>query len=393
MPDFIRVWLAGMCVGVMRWLEILAIGLYTLEVTGSAFDVALVYFARTVPTLLLGPIAGALVERINQKYVYMAGLGIMLCVSLTLATLSVTGVLQLWHVATGSVLAGSVWALEHTVRRMIARDVVPAASIGNAISLDTGSQNAMRMLGPLVGGVLVTVLGLQGAYIIGAAFYASALLFMAGITPTRRGAANATPPFLLGFTEGFRYVLGQPLLAGVLAVTVVLNMFGFPYISMVPVIGRDTLGLNADIIGVLMSAEGLGAVLGAVALAVSVKREHYGRIFAAGALLFVAMMVSFALASTFVSAAVSLLFAGVGLGLFAAMQSTILLTVAEPGMRGRVMGLLVVTIGAGPFGVLLLGKVAESIGASQALCITSGTGVILLLVVFARWPQLLRRLK
>jgi predicted MFS family arabinose efflux permease len=392
-PDFVRVWLTGLCVGVMRWLEILAIGIYTLEATGSAFDVALMYFARTVPTLIGGPIAGMLVERANQKYIYTGGLLLMLALSLTLATLSVNGALALWHVAIGAVLAGFVWSLEHTVRRMIARDVVPPASIGKAISFDTGSQNATRMLGPLAGGILMAMLGLQGAYILGAAFYASAVLFMLGISPTRRLTTGGALPFWQGLRLGFRYAWGQPLLAGVLAVTVVLNMFGFPYAAMVPVIGRDSLGLTAEVIGLLMSSEGLGAVLGALVLAATVKRRLYAQLFAGGAFLFLAMMVVFANAPSFLTASASLLCAGIGLGLFAAMQSTILLTVAEPAMRGRVMGMLVVTIGAGPFGVLMLGALAEHTGAADALFITSSVGIALLLLVFLRWPQLLRELR
>ena len=123
--DFLRLWIAGLCAGVMRWLEILAVGVYTLEVTGSAFTVALMYFARTVPTLFGGPICGALAERLNRKHMYAIGVSVMLLVSVALAVLAWTGALQLWHVATGAVLSGVVWSMEHTVRRTVARDVVP----------------------------------------------------------------------------------------------------------------------------------------------------------------------------------------------------------------------------------------------------------------------------
>ena len=158
---------------------------------------------------------------------------------------------------------------------------------------------------------------------------------------------------------------------------------------MVPVIGRDTLGLSPTGVGALMAAEGVGAVLGGLLLAIVVKRRHYTRIFAFGSVLFMAMMIAFAYTATSFTAAGALLAAGLGLGCFAAMQSTILLTACAPAMRGSVMGMLVVTIGAGPFGVLILGALAERIGANTALSITSGIGLFTLIASLILWRELL----
>ncbi|MEM7404157.1 MAG: MFS transporter [Pseudomonadota bacterium] len=386
---FLSVWMTGLCAGVMRWLEILAVGVYTLEATGSALAVALMYFARTVPTLVLGPVAGVLAERISRNSLYIGALLVMFTVSSVLSVLAASQLLELWHVALGAVLSGSVWSFEHTVRRTIARDVVPPDTIGNAISLDTGSQNATRMMGPLVGGVIMTVVGLTGAFVIGAVLYALALFLMLGVPQVAQQPASAAPSFWDGIVDGLRYVRERPALAGVLVVTIVLNLFGFPYVSMVPVIGRDEIGLEPDAIGLMAAAEGLGAVLGAMVLAVTVESRHYRRLFTGGASLFMVMMIVFAHAGTMMMGAASLLLAGIGLGLFAAMQSTILLTGAEAHMRSRVMGMLVVTIGAGPFGVLMLGTLAEYVGASNGLLMTASTGSVLLLLAVVRWPVLM----
>ena len=392
-PDFLKVWLTGACVGVMRWLEILAIGVYTLEQTGSAFTVALMYFARTIPTLVVGPLAGALGERVNRRPLYLAGLITAFTTALVLATLSLTGNLALWHIATAAVIAGVAWSLEHTVRRTIARDVVPADSVGNAISLDSGSQNATRMFGPLLGGVLLATLGLSGAFMLGVVLYGVAIILMLSLKTRLPPAAVSSldsPGFLRSLGDGVVYALSNRMLTAVLAVTVILNLFGFPYLSMVPVIGKESLGLDPEALGLMAASEGLGAVAGALLLAWRVRVRAYARLFAGGSLLFLVCIGLFAHAESFLPASLALLSAGVGLGLFAAMQSTILLTVATPSMRGRVMGLLVVTIGAGPFGVLALGLLAESMGAANALALTSGLGLALLLAAFAKWPELLR---
>lgn len=387
--DFLRLWIAGLCAGVMRWLEILAVGVYTLEVTGSAFTVALMYFARTVPTIFGGPVCGALAERLNRKHMYAIGVSVMLLVSVALAVLAWTGALQLWHVATGAVLSGIVWSMEHTVRRTVARDVVPPGAVGNAISLDTSSQNATRMLGPLIGGALMAVIGLQGAYALGVLFYGVSLLLVLTLAAVPAGSPGRAPSFLSGLWSGLLHAAENRLVGGVLIVTIVMNLLGFPYLSMVPVIGRDTLGLSPTGVGALMAAEGVGAVLGGLLLAIVVKRRHYTRIFAFGSVLFMAMMIAFAYTATSFTAAGALLAAGLGLGCFAAMQSTILLTACAPAMRGRVMGMLVVTIGAGPFGVLILGALAERIGANTALSITSGIGLFTLIASLILWRELL----
>jgi MFS family permease len=392
-PDFLKVWLTGMCVGVMRWLEVLAIGVYTLEQTGSAFTVALMYFARTAPTLVAGPLAGALGERVNRRPLYLAGLGAVFVTAAALAALSLTGHLELCHVAVGAVIAGIAWSLEHTVRRTIARDVVPPASVGNAISLDSGSQNATRMFGPLLGGLILATLGLSGAFMLGVVLYAIAIGLMLSLRtrmPPSVASTNTSPGFVQSLVDGVKYALSNRMLTAVLAVTVILNLFGFPYVSMVPVIGKETLMLDPDTLGLMAAAEGFGAVLGALLLAWRVQPRAYTRLFASGSFLFVVCIQLFSHAGGFVSASALLMVAGIGLGFFAAMQSTILLTVAAPAMRGRVMGLLVVTIGAGPFGVLALGALAEVIGAADALAMTSGVGLVLLVVAFIRWPELLR---
>lgn len=389
-PDFVRIWMVGACGGTMRWLEVLAVSIYTLSLTGSALDVALMYFARTGPTLLCAPIAGALAERVPRRVLLGAGFSIAALTSMVLAVLAHTGHLTLWQVAVGAVISGIFWSLEHTVRRTIARDVVDPLSIGNAISLDSSTQNATRMLGPLAGGTLYAMVGMPGAYSIGALFYATAVVLIVlmrqSLPPVRIGAES----LLAGLVSVLRYIATERTVAGVLAITVCLNFFGSPYVAMVAVIGRDVLGLDAQGIGMLMATEGGGAMLGAMALAVSVNRRHYARIFTFGAIGFVGGICAFANATSPAGAAAALAFCGLGLGGFAAMQSTILLTECRADMRARVMGILAVTIGAGPIGTLLLGWATEYLGASSAVSVSSALGLAAFALVIYLWPELVR---
>jgi MFS family permease len=387
--DFVRLWMAGMCMGTMRWLEVLAVGVYTLNATNSALAVALMYFARTAPTLVFAPWVSTVAGRVSRRNLLCTGLVISSGSSIALASLAMNDLLAMWHVAVGAVISGAFWSMEHAIRRTMARDVVETASVGNAISLDAGTQNATRMLGPLAGGALFATIGMPGTYAVGAVVYAAALISVL-VVKTRFAPTDTVHQSLRNSMAGvLRYVANNQAVASVLAITLCLNLFGSPYLSLAPVLGREVLGLDASGIGAMMSAEGGGAMLAASLLAFIVRPRDYMRLFTFGAIGFVAGIGAFSLSTTFTGAMVSLFVTGLGLGSFAAMQSTILLTYSEPAMRARVMGLLAITIGAGPIGTLLIGGATELVAPADAIAISSLLGLIGFAALIYRWPRLI----
>jgi len=159
---------------------------------------------------------------------------------------------------------------------------------------------------------------------------------------------------------------------------------------MVPVVGERVLGLDAVMVGVLMSMEGLGAFSGALALAFFIRAPLYGKVFLAGALLFLSMILTFSFSVYLAASMVALFLAGVGIAGFGSMQSTILISNATPVVRSRVMGVLVLCIGAAPPGILLVGGISNVVGATTALAITAGTGTACIALAALCWPALWR---
>ena len=168
---FLRVWVTGGLIGTMRWLEILMIAVYTLEVTGSALAVALMMLARALPMFLFGAITGAIAERINRKAMMIFALFGAGAVSATLGGLAVAGRIESWHIGLGAFLAGMLWTLEFPVRRTMLGELAGRHGVGAAMSLDSATTNGTRMLGPALGGLLFETVGLPGAYWLGAALY------------------------------------------------------------------------------------------------------------------------------------------------------------------------------------------------------------------------------
>lgn len=390
-PAFLRIWIAGGLVGTIRWLEVLAVGVYTYQITGSPFIVATMLFARMVPTMLLGAFAGALAERVNRRHLLMAGLIVMCLVSVSLTALAVSGRLAIWHVALGAVLSGIFWSGEFPVRRTMLGEMAGLGRLSAAMALDSAINNFTRMLGPLVGGAMLTAVGLEGAYALGVLLYAVAFLNMATLSFEERHSVDAAPVGLLrSINEGVAYIRTNRLIAGTLVVTVFVNLFGFSYVSMVPVIGEQRLGLGAVAVGVLMSAEGFGALIGSLCVAAWVRTRHFTAIYMLGSTLYLAMILAFSLSPWYTAAIVLLFTGGLGIAFFGSMQSTLIFFSAIPRMRTRIMGVLVACIGAGPIGVLHVGLLAEWLGAHQAVTIIAVEGLVALAACALIWPELRR---
>lgn len=386
--DFRRIWLVGAVYGTTRWLETLAIAVFVFQLTRSPFLVAVMLMARMLPLIFFGSITGALAEQFNRRALLFGGLVIMTALSATLGTLALTGRIELWHIGVGAFLSGMVWSTDLPVRRTLLGDIAGLPRLGVAMSLDAATNNATRALGPAIGGALFELIGLHGAYLFGCALYATA----GALALTLR--YNPAPLVARGWgvfatiVVGLRYIRSQRVIVAVLTITVVMNFFAFPFASMVPVIGDEVLHLSAFPIGVLMSAEGTGAFLGALVVALFARPSSYRRIYFYGSLSFMVAVLLFSLSTTFSLALTILFLGGLCVSGFTTMQSTIMFTTAPPEVRSRVLGVLAVCIGAGPLGLLHIGILADWLGAPTAVAIIAVEGFVAMIISFFIWREL-----
>jgi predicted MFS family arabinose efflux permease len=190
---------------------------------------------------------------------------------------------------------------------------------------------------------------------------------------------------LARIAEGLRLVRRDRRLIGTLTVTVVYNVFGWPFTSMVPVIGQDRLLLGPEGIGILASMDGIGAFAGAVLMAMYCKPDFYRRAYVGGVTLYMVMLIVFALVPVPVIAGSALLFTGLGGAAFSIMQATLVYLSAPPEMRSRMLGVLSVCIGIGPVGFVALGSLADAIEAPWATATSGLTGLLVLLLTRRFW--------
>lgn len=382
--DFRRLWLVGLMVFVVRWLEMLAVGVFAYQATGSAFLVAMLTMLRLLPMGLFGAPLGAVAERLERRSALVAVVLAMTVTSAGVALLASLGLLEVWHLAVASFINGLGWATDNPVRRMMIGDTVGPDRMGAAMSLDVGASNASRMLGPTVGGLILATLGIAGVFWLGAGLYAVGLVAALRIRTRSRTGQVDTAPVLQRVREGFAWVRRDRRMAGVLLVTVVFNIFGWPATSMIPVLGKDHLHLGPEGVGLIAGVDGAGAFLGALVIAALARPGWYGRIYLAGVALYLASLIAFAVAPVVGLAGSALLLCGIGGAGFSVMQATLVYMHAPAEMRARLLGLLSVCIGVGPVGFFYLGFMAEAFGAQAATVALAAQGLAALAMT-SRW--------
>ena len=387
--DFRLLWTVGLVVFAVRWLEMLVVGVFVYQHTGSAFTVALMTLLRMLPMALFGAIIGALAERLERSRTLVGVVVSMLTTSVCLAALAYAGRLAIWHLAIASFCNGVAWAADNPVRRVMIGEVVGHDRMGAAMSLDVGANNASRMLGPTIGGLLLAGVGISGALTVSVVCYAIALVAALLVRHRNSLAPDAAVGTVLArMVEGLLVVRRDSKLIAILTITVIYNLFGWPFTAMIPVIGQDNLHLGASGIGILASMDGIGAFCGAIAIALWVRPVHYARLYIGGVVSYLVMLIVFALVPNVPLAGAALLFTGVSNAAFSVMQATLIYLAAPAEMRSRLYGVLSVCIGVGPVGFLTLGVLADLIGAPWATALSGAVGLIALAATRRWWRHL-----
>lgn len=375
----------------MRWMETVALGIFVFELTGSPFSVAVVGFLRMIPMLLLGPSIGLISDRVNRKILLGSTMAMLAGVYLVMALLVIADRIELWHICIGATLAGVVWATDFPVRRAMIGDAVGPEGVATAIGIDMASSNFSRVIGPLGAGAFLATLGVQAAYLTGAILFAigSVLAFsLPHVVPVSKPEPQSG--YFGNLAQGFRHVRADRIIVITLVITIVMNIFGFPYQHMVPVIGAETLKVGPLLVGILLSTEGLGATTGSLVIALRARPGGFTRIYAFGSIAFLSAILAFSLAPSFLMALPILLVGGFSMAGFATMQSIIVITSTPAAIRGRVLGVLAASIGTGPLGALIVGGLAVWWGANNAVTAIAATGLVLTIGTLLLWPSFLR---
>ncbi|MYE53935.1 MAG: MFS transporter [Chloroflexi bacterium] len=408
-PNYRLLWVSNFFAYISRWMQMTMLGWYVFEVTGSAFLVTLVGFSGMGPLVLLGVFGGVLADRLDKRKLLLCTLFANLLAATGMAALIFTDLifatsnLQYWHAYLVMLVGGIGWGLDMPSRRTIVLDVLGRARVNNAIALDSVGMHSSRMLGPLIGGALISVSlalfidgqGLEAGYAVTLIFFIISAVMMLNVkTPARdvTAAAQASWNILRNLIEGIRYVASEATLLAVVLITVFMNLLLFPYQQLIPVVAAEVLHVGPALMGLLLAFEGLGALTGSIGIASWSNLTHHGRVYLFGSLAGLTMLLVFSFSQWYGLSLALMLMLGLGTAGFGAMQATIILLVARDDMRGRGLGVITLAIGAGPIGALMLGWMADEIGAPRAMTINAVLGLITVGLVGLLAPSLRGRM-
>lgn len=387
-----RLFFAGQAVSQTgTWMQSVAQAWLVLRLTDSGSAVGIVTGLQFLPMLLGGVWAGAVVDRADKRRVLITTQAGMALVSLGLAAVVAADAAELWMVYVAAFLFGSVNALDVPARQSFVTEMVGQDSLPNAIALNSAIFNGTRVVGPALGAFFILGADLWLCFLFNAVSYGAVILALRAMRTDelQRSAVVTRQPGQI--RAGLRYVWSSAERRWILILVAVVGTFAFNFAVVLPLLARDTFDAGPGTFGLLSSAMGVGAFVGALASA-GFGRPSLGRLVRSCAVTAVCMLAS-AAAPTLVIELVVLALLGAAVITFMTTANALLQLGSDPDMRGRVMALYaLVFIGSTPFGGPLVGWVSEEFGPRFGLAlggVASVAAAVTAIVVFrnARWDD------
>ena len=366
------------------WMQQVGQGWLALELTNNAFLVGLVAAAGSFPVLLLSLYGGVVADRRSKLRIVIVCQALLLLEAAALWWFTWAGRMNFGWLLALTTIGGVISAFEIPARQAMTVELVSREDLVDAIALNSGGFNLARIVGPSIAAIILAKFGLAWCFGINALSYFAVLASLSLIRlPPWTPVQYLISPFAQ-LKQGLDYIRSSRSVSGLMGVIAIYSIFGFQYLTMMPVVARDVLHTGASGYGLLLTFVGIGALTGALALAGLGGRIKRGRLFNATAYAFAGLTILFSLVRSVHLAAFMLLFLGLTMLINGALANGILQSVVPDELRGRVMATYVfVYVGFTPFGSFIAGTVARFVGVQWA--IFSGGVVMLAYSIWAFW--------
>ena len=394
--DFRIIWSVGILAEFGRRNEILVWSLLILEVIEApAAYLMLLWVFNNLPRPFVSSIAGYIADRFPRQRVMllMQASNVVSVAGLLALMLYSLESLQSWHIFVVAFIQGTTKAIEDPSRRTGIFDIAGRERLVNAMSLDVIAQNVGKMIGPVVGGLLIEFGGYPAAYIFLLFVHADNLLLISRVRIPEVSLRAALPPIWRGMANAFGFAWKTEVLVGMLTITIVMNAWAFPLQQFIPAVGTDLLVVGPSLVGLLVAADGFGHLAGAAMMASTRGIRFHGRYFAFGSIFVLLVSAAYVWSSWYAAAFALLLVSGLGQAGFSTMQSSIMMLVSPPAMRGQMMGLLSFCIGvANLLGALEIFFVVSILTLQQTISLHALAALALLVPAIAFTPLVRRPL-
>ena len=371
------------------WTQIIAQGWLVYQLTHSDLTLGIVGFASAIPTLIISPWGGVIVDRVPKRSLLIITQASAMLLAFILAVLAFTNIVQEWHIILLAAGLGIVNAFDAPARQAFVVEMVGKDDLPNAIALNSMMFNSARVIGPAFAGILLAVLGAAWCFTInGISFFAVIIgLWAMQLKPHVQKRQLESPWGQL--KGGVSYVSKHSDLSGLLLLALIFSVFGISYSTILPAFVEQILKQGAAVYGWITAATGVGAVTGAFMIANHHSSKWRGSWLTLASIAFPLILTAFAFTIFFPISLVLAFGLGVGFMMEFTLINTLLQTRVDDDLRGRVMGLYTLTFfGFAPFGNLAVGALSERIGLSYAMTLFAMVGLVLSLFVLVKYSQI-----
>lgn len=371
------------------WMQNVAQGWLVLTLTNSAFMLGLVSAIGSLPILFLALPGGVAADRFPKRNLLLITQSLAMVLALTLAVLTHLQMIRIWQVVAIAALAGSAFAFDAPSRQAFVIELVGRRDLLNAIALNSAIFNAARILGPALAGVLIGTIGLAGCFFLNGISFIAVIVGL-WLIRMPRPEARVSGSVIRDMKDGLSFAWRDIRVRSLIAIIAIFSVCGMPYAMLMPVFARDVLKVGARGLGFLMTANGVGALAGALGLASFRWEQGRARLVLISGIAFALALAAFSLSRSFWLSLAVLPCIGWSMVSQTATINTILQSIVPDAMRGRVMSLFtLVFMGMMPFGSFLGGSLAQRLGAPGAVRIGAVVCLASILTIFWRRRELL----
>lgn len=351
------------------WMQQVAMSWLVYDLTHRSFVMGVVGFVGQIPMLLLAPLAGVYSDRWDRHRIMYATQSLSMLQAFIIAGLVLSGRIAVWQIIPLQFFLGCVNAFDMPARQAYFVSMIGRREdLNNAIALNSSIVNGARLIGPFIAGVAIAMWGTGPCFLLNGISYWAVLASLLAMQRLPHRKSEETKPVLEHLKEGMSYAFGFPPIRAILLLLMLVSLVGVPYVVLMPIIADQHLHGGPHAYSLLMCAAGLGALLGAVRLAIRKSVVGLVREMALATVLFGAGLIAFSLSTSIWLSLACLVLGGFGMITTLAASNTVLQTLVDDSKRGRIMSLYAMAfMGMTPFGNLMAGTMGDLIGVPHTI--------------------------